>query len=701
MASLAEFRKQHPEYANTPDAQLADGLYRKFYAHMPRDEFDRKIGIEPPNMATDMATGFGAGVVRGTAAMAGSGGDAANWLGWLGGEGYRLGKSALATTGYAAPATDDDVASVSTAVRRSIPVIGNLLSTDELRQAGTDLTGITLPTPQTTAGRYAQAVGEFVPAVASGSRGLWELGRRGAPAALNLVSDLAKYAVAPGIASEAAGQATEGGAWEPWARAGAALGAGGIAALASRPSTPVAALRETGGGKNLREADVRAAGRLMGQAHQRGVTLTWPEALAQVTKGRVDMTDVQRVLEQSPGGRPVMNEFMSRRPDQVRGAMDAEIGGFGPQGNPVRTGIDIQRQSADTLRNLRERINNVTRPLYQAAGPVSVNPARFQVLTRDPLFQAALKDVRANPVYARALAGAADDSVQVFDAVKKYLDDVSSAASTGGRNFEASAYGGLARDVRTEAQAASPAYSQALDMQARYRQGVLEPAQTGPLGRMAETPDIRTQINAVFPSNPTAGSERVVGQTIRRLVRQNPQNAAQLVRTHLETAFNEAVQANVGGANQWGGAKAAAQIIGNRQQEANLRAAIEALPGGHTRWQGLRRLMQVFEATGKRQRPGSMTDFNNRIREDMGRGGMVGRGATLATSPSSALTFLNDWYTRFRLGKNTEALARIITDPGNQKLFNRLAMARTISDRQRAAAVLLYEGQLSLRRPAE
>lgn len=61
--------------------------------------------------------------------------------------------------------------------------------------------------PQTTAGEYAQTVGEF-----AGGASL------GGPNAM------LRYGVLPGLASETAGQATEGTAVEPYARAAAALG---------------------------------------------------------------------------------------------------------------------------------------------------------------------------------------------------------------------------------------------------------------------------------------------------------------------------------------------------------------------------------------------------------------------------------------------------------------------------------------------
>ena len=47
MATIAEVRAQYPQYADMPDAALADALHQKFYADLPKAEFDAKIGLKP------------------------------------------------------------------------------------------------------------------------------------------------------------------------------------------------------------------------------------------------------------------------------------------------------------------------------------------------------------------------------------------------------------------------------------------------------------------------------------------------------------------------------------------------------------------------------------------------------------------------------------------------------------------------------
>jgi hypothetical protein len=49
MASIAEIRAKYPQYNDLSDGQLADAMHRKFYADMPREEFNAKIGLTQIN----------------------------------------------------------------------------------------------------------------------------------------------------------------------------------------------------------------------------------------------------------------------------------------------------------------------------------------------------------------------------------------------------------------------------------------------------------------------------------------------------------------------------------------------------------------------------------------------------------------------------------------------------------------------------
>lgn len=52
MATIAEIRQQYPQYSDMSDQDLASALHRRFYADMPRGQFDQKIGLAQPQEPT-------------------------------------------------------------------------------------------------------------------------------------------------------------------------------------------------------------------------------------------------------------------------------------------------------------------------------------------------------------------------------------------------------------------------------------------------------------------------------------------------------------------------------------------------------------------------------------------------------------------------------------------------------------------------
>ena len=55
MATLADIRKQYPQYADISDEQLAKGFHEKFYSDIPFTEFSAQIGFKPVIAATQTA----------------------------------------------------------------------------------------------------------------------------------------------------------------------------------------------------------------------------------------------------------------------------------------------------------------------------------------------------------------------------------------------------------------------------------------------------------------------------------------------------------------------------------------------------------------------------------------------------------------------------------------------------------------------
>lgn len=220
-----------------------------------------------------------------------------------------------------------------------------------------------------------------------------------------------------------------------------------------------------------------------------------------------------------------------------------------------------------------------------------------------------------------------------------------------------------------------------LDGVVRARDG-LDRVLASPLGRIAEQPDVKRAIGAVFPANPLPGSTREVAEAMGALARNRPTAARELARIHLEGVFNEATQETKGLAKQYGGAGFASAVRGNSQQRANLEAVIRALPEGDTIWVGLDRVLSTLETTGYKPVKGSDTAFNQVIQERLKNGqgpvsaaiteavsnaaaggGIAGSSGALGGAVLGLKKAIGGEITKRKLSVNGAALARALTDP--------------------------------------
>jgi hypothetical protein len=525
--------------------------------------------------------------------------------------------------------------------------------------------------PKTTAGEYAQTAGEFLPAAFGGEAGL--------------VGRVARVLV-PAVSSETAGQATKGTAIEPAARFLGALAGGGATALASRPGTASRAIQQQLP-DGITPQMVNQADALIQDAAARGIQLAWPEALSQVA-GRPVLTNMMRHLEASPQTENQMATFFGQRPQQVENAVRDELGNISPvNANPSGIGPTVGGVGEDIATRIRAAINTATRPMYDAARQHLVPRQVHAAMMDDPLFEQALNAVRNDPARNSFVRGQSDRSVAVYDAVKKELEErAQNAAQPLNPNASqavASATGSLGNDVRDIAIASEraatngpSAYQAALATQARLREQYLTPFLNSPLGKAAGRDTTTKQaIEALFPSQPLANSQNEVGQSVRALSNRNPRAAENLVRAHIEGVFNEAAKDLQTGANQAGGAKFRTRLVGNPQQAANLEAAVSALPNGAQRWQGFNRLLDVLEATGTRQGIGSRTAYNAEINKLQGAGGTIQAGAKIVANPMRFLQPLAEKYEQYKLGRNLNELANILTNPRSANLLRAAARA--------------------------
>lgn len=543
--------------------------------------------------------------------------------------------------------------------------------------------------PKTGVGEYLQTGGEFVPAALMGPGGL--------------ARKMVTQAAIPAAASETAGQLTKGSAFEPVARMAGGFGGGVAGGILSRGGTAARGIRNQLP-DYVTDAHIDRAEKLIQAGKNRGIDLTWPEALSKVT-GRQVLTDMQRLLESSAKSRPQMQSFMGERPTQIDRAAESELRRHGPgNSNPSTIGPEIATAADSTLHDVRKAINAKAKPFYDKSENILLNAAEMARVRAVPGFAEAADAVRGDVQLNRHVAHLPENSIGFLNEVKKYLDQAAKNAtapmSERASVQRAAGLGGDAKAVKTEAVNKSVDYATALALEAHLREKYLEPLLNGPLGKLAELPDTKKAIGLLFSANPLPGSAHEISTALSAVVKRNPQAARDLVRAHIEMTFNEATQNLQTGLNEFGGAKFAARLAGNSQQKANLKAAIEAVSGPQA-WRGFETFLDVLEATGKRQAIGSKTAFNIDELKALGSGSLAAEATKLAASPGKWWSYVNDKWSHWQQGQNLEQLAKIITDPRAAGMFKQiLAMPKDSTAAGAIAVRMILQSEQASDTPA-
>jgi len=651
----------------TPDGQVVG-----FPASMSDADIEKVMASQfpvPVSVGEDMAKSGAWSVPKGLAGIVGLPRDAAVALG----TGAIYGGNRLfgATPEEASAATQPWVTmSEELASDPGIPGLPLPINAPGKKQVMGEVEKVTGPAyePQTFPGRVVDTTGQMITGAAV-------LGAGGP------LARLVQGAV-PGVSSEIAGEITDNIApeWGNTARTVTALATGAGANMATAPSSVRSVVVDATRGatrKQLNEALM-----LMKESNKGGgVPLTYPEAIQHVTGGRTTLDDVARFVENSRHGGPTMRGFFSDRPQFVDSAYNRQANKIDPVRNmPEAVGPAAQKAGQGWIDNINRQINKVTKPLYDAAAPVRINARDMQKILTNPSFKQKVAELRKDPYVGDYYKRIKSNSVEMIDAVKKLMDADGEALKLNPKgidNFAASAANKQKQEMVDIAKMASSDYEQALTKQADLRGRYLEPVKNGPTGKMADTPELNSQIAAIFPSQPLSGSEAGVTTAIKALSKKDPELAANVVGAHIDKVFQEATQKLQSGANQAGGAKFSAVVAGNEQQMKNLEAAIRSLPNGDSKWVGFKKLLENLQATGRRKPVGSPTDMNQAIRADLQAGGPVGTTVATAASPGNWTTKALDNYRAWRLGKNTAELARLFTDPGAADELVRLSMMKS------------------------
>ena len=634
----------------TPDDVMAKAMREAFGG--PQAGASNRAG----EIAADVAKSGGVGLAKGALGVAGMVPDISGLLR----KGFNAGldKLGILTNGGATPAP-----------REAFGMNLDKLGTSQQLQEGVQAATGPFYKPKTTAGEYAQTVGEFLPGAIATPGGL----------AANAV----KFGVVPALVSETAGQMTKGTGAEPWARLAGGVVGGGAAALATRPNIETRMVANATRGAT--EANINQAMQLMSDSATRGIRLTWAEALQQVTNNGTQAGRLQRVIEGTREGGQIMAPAMAERPGQVTGAVNQTLDRIAPQTEPTITAIRGQNAADNAIGNIRRQINAAESPYYAAANARSVPPRDLNFISQDPAFQQAFQNVRNDPIRNKDIANFGANEVPTLIAVRKELARMEQNALSPG--MAANPDRELARGITPIRERldqiitqSAPEYGQALGVGASLREQVLAPAQRGPLGQVAQSESLSGQTGALFPAKPFEGTAGETSRTIGVMNAADPRAAAGLARQHLAQNFAEATQNLQPGPNQFGGAKFAATVAGNPLQRQVLEANLGALPNGQRSLPDVQGLLQTLEATGKRQQPGSLTAFNASDIKDMQGTGLLGSimAGIRSGNPMNAAKDIKDSIDRARLGSRSSSIASgLLADPGQARALIQMARERS------------------------
>lgn len=430
---------------------------------------------------------------------------------------------------------------------------------------------------------------------------------------------------------------------------------------------------------------LKKAQALMDDARKMGTPITGAEALSQVV-GKNKLQDIQRVVESSKGG-TLTEPMMNARPAANRKAFETTADEIAaPPASPAETPVKLKTAAEGAVRTAEQARTNAAKPFYAAAEGETVTKGLEPFLGK---IDAEIQRVGPNSVTGKELAkfreavapgGQPLQQVSHMDSIyKEWRDNVSRHPAD--PNAMQQATKGVVKPLVKEfgdiIEYFSPSIEKGRQAYQAATKTTVAPVKNSPVGDLAQgtatnaEAAMKEQSGILMPQAPRALDPITIRSTVERLNKQNPTAAREWTRQNLEGIFNEAAQNNVGGANQYGGAKFAAQVAGNQAQRDNLQALVEST-GGKKAWVGFNRMLDVMEAQGKRMAPGSQTAQNLKLADELSKGG-YGTTLALIPSPGRLSTFIYDQYQNFRYGKNTTEMAKILTDPKSVELMQKLA----------------------------
>ena len=464
-----------------------------------------------------------------------------------------------------------------------------------------------------------------------------------------------------------------------------AIGAGTMAAsqapFALRHTAASVANQAT---RNVTPEQLKMADALVKESYRLGSPITGAEALAKIT-GASPLTAVQRVVENLPQSSETMASFMAKRPQANEQMVANALRNISPNQPTSATPMNFKNAAGELIGGAQKSLTENNDALYKKAGGVSVYPAPA-IFANDRIAEAV--DAVTNTAKYGVKNGN-PNSFETLIAAKKYLNDEyqEQVKSASGLKRGAGAVTSEAENLLSNyLKEQSPEYARGAKNYENAYKTQFNALNEGPVGQIAEG---KVGAEVLMPKTQISLYPTDIKRTVELLRRKDPSAVPDWTRQQLEGIFNETGQNLQNGPNQFGGAKFAATIQGNKQQKANLQALVQESAGMQA-YQGFERVLNNLEAQGTRQGAGSATSFNNQFQRELSEGGPLA-AAKLVFKPSEVATKYEEW----QLGKNANKLADMLTNPNSIKQLQDLARTKPNTAKERLLVNSLTGGYVA------
>lgn len=409
--------------------------------------------------------------------------------------------------------------------------------------------------------------------------------------------------------------------------------------------------------------------RLAQEIQQKGVAARTPvtvaEAIQQATGGATRMPEIQRMVESSIGGGPLMRQYMAGREAQTRETLESMF----PTTARAELGLEAQQAAQATQRQAKREVSAEVDPLFQQLRSVQVPKDSFDEIVKDnAIVKSVYNSIKTKPEWKQASKNMPENSVGFVEIMRQELSDRIGKAVREGADNRARVLTQAYDDLKLIADdAVGGDYQAALTATRQARERLQRPLESTPIASVAETTDTSRQFASLFAKNPTELNltPDKVKSTVESFRSQNPELAKDFVSQYLRSSLERVSPA----AQRQGatGGRFADSVWGNETQRANLIAAYETAFGKDAA-KGLGDMMLALKAQAQRLPVGSPTAEKAELAQRA-----EGLTRKAISQPLSGVAMLAD---NIINGKDMERFAKILTSEDGVMQLERIAKSK-------------------------